>query len=316
MEFRYPGNGDEHDFALCLTHDVDVPKMKYRHIVIDGVRGFSNPIRELRKFMSSEQPWWCFEEIMEIEERHDVRSSFYFLNEKRILSDGKLFEIIGDNEKRFNVDAYTDLIKLHTFYDLYSEDFVTVMHELRDRGWEIGLHGSRDSYREKDRMEYELKELESLVGEEVVGNRQHLWNLDPPTSWRYHRDVGLRYDASLGSAEEYGFRHGYGAIQPFDDHFVVFPTAVMDFALLERDYSIDEMKSECLDLLREAKKEGAILTIDWHIRYFNEDDWPHYSQIYEFFYREGPGTRRLGRSAGSDVREALSGERFHRTMKV
>jgi peptidoglycan/xylan/chitin deacetylase (PgdA/CDA1 family) len=153
------------------------------------------------------------------------------------------------------------------------------MRTLYDRGWEVGLHGSYDSYTDRSTLASEKDRLETVLGAEVIGGRQHYLNLERPETWRHHRRIGLRYDSSLGSTDRVGFHHGYGARRPFDDDFVVFPLTAMEVALL-RDRSPDEAWARCEELLDEAAANDAIMTVLWHQRFFNESEFPGYKRLY------------------------------------
>lgn len=54
-------------------------------------------------------------------------------------------------------------------YDVTDDEIVDVIRTL-DRGrWEVGIHGSYDSYRGPDRLAYEKETPESVVGHEIAG---------------------------------------------------------------------------------------------------------------------------------------------------
>lgn len=260
---------DDYEFALCLTHDVDLPYKTYQapYYAIKN-----RDISHLKSLVSSENPYWQFENIMELEDELGVRSSFYFLNEKRLLREKPVREWF----RPLNWVRYTGN------YRIDDESVVDVIRKLNDGGWEVGLHGSYDSYAERARLEYEKRELERVLGESVVGCRQHFLNLNRPETWEYQREIGLQYDASLGSSVEYGFQHGYDVVRPFDDEFVVFPLTIMEVALVEATKTLEEAYQEIDRLLDEAVEENAVMTILWHPRLFNEDEFPGYSRLYRY----------------------------------
>jgi hypothetical protein len=113
----------------------------------------------------------------------------------------------------------------------------------------------------------------------VVGGRQHHLRL-APDSWRHHRDIGLQYDASLGSSTSYGFAWGYEPRRPFDDDFLVFPLTAMEIALPDPGDQFTEAWEACRQLLAEAAWNDAVMTVLWHPRYFNEQEFPGYRRLY------------------------------------
>ncbi len=164
-------------------------------------------------------------------------------------------------------------------YEVETPEMLDLLDRLHAGGWEVGLHGSYDSYDDPDRLRMEKVTLESALGDEVVGGRQHHLNRGPAT-WSHHRDIGLRYDASPGSSETTGFDHGYLPVRPFGDEFVVFPLTVMEAALPDPGDEFAAAWAECESLLTEAAANGAVMSALWHPRLFTERDFPGYRRLY------------------------------------
>ncbi|MFW6195836.1 MAG: polysaccharide deacetylase family protein [Thermoplasmatota archaeon] len=259
---------DEYDFALCLTHDVDRPYKTYQSLYY-GLKEFD--FYHIKTAFSNERPYWQFENIMELEEELGVRSTFYFLNEKNLLKDKSPKEWF----KPKNWKLYTGR------YDIQIDEIKNIIRKLDEGGWEVGLHGSHDSYDDVERLNYEKEVLEDILGHEIHGIRQHYLNLKKPDTWKNHRKVGLKYDASLGSSDEYGFHYGYKVKHPFDEDFAVFPLTIMESALMGSIESVKDAWNECEKLLKKAKKNNAVMTILWHPRTFNEREFPGYAKIYQ-----------------------------------
>jgi hypothetical protein len=253
-------------FYLCLTHDVD--RVYKRLSAVYGAFRDRDP-RHLKALLPGRRPYWCFEDVMALEEDLGVRSAFYFLNEQR-LRDRPIREWLSPQSWQLYGDRYS----------VSDPDIVDVIHRLDSGGWEVGLHGSYESYREPQRLRAEKGELEAVLGEEVLGGRQHYLNLEVPETWERQADVGLRYDASLGSAETYGFDHGYAPFRPFDDEFVVFPLTVMELSLPNVERRPNGAWRACEGLLEEARENGAVMTVLWHPRFFYEGDFPNYEALY------------------------------------
>jgi peptidoglycan/xylan/chitin deacetylase (PgdA/CDA1 family) len=236
-------------------------------------------------------PYWRFEEIMALEAHLGVRSAFYFLDSKYLLS-------------RPPREWFSPFYWLEWLggYDLTAPAIAQVVRTLDDGGWEVGLHGSYGTHRDPDRLAAEKRKLEAILGHDLQGGRQHYLRLgDPPTdTWGQYRDLGLSYDASLGSSSEYGFRHGYDLLAPFGDDFRVFPLTLMEVAL-ESAPNVDDATSrgtsgrrdgsgrgidveaaweECERLLEEAAANEAVMTVLWHPRYFSTEDFPGYRELY------------------------------------
>jgi len=258
---------DDHEFALCLTHDVDRP---YKTFQIPYYALKKRDPSHLKSLVNSDQPYWQFEEIMRLEKELGVRSSFYFLNEKCLFRDKGLSEW----GKPKNWKLFTGR------YDIASEAVVDIIQTLDEGGWEVGLHGSYDSYDEPERLHYEKETLEDIVGHNVIGGRQHYLNLKQPETWKHHREIGLLYDSSLGLSTDYGFQYGYQPIRPFNDEFVVFPLTLMECTLKNVSTNLERAKKECHRLLEEAQEQNAVMTILWHPRFFNPSEFRGYRELY------------------------------------
>lgn len=254
------------EFALLLTHDVDRP-YKSVQSVYHAIE--HRDLGQLRALRPGVNPWWKFGEIMELEESLGVRSAFYFLRERHLL-------------ERAPSDWLDPFYWVEHFgrYDLETPEMLDLLDRLREGGWEVGLHGSYDSYDDEDRLRMEKTMLESALGESVTGGRQHHLNRGPET-WDHHREIGLRYDASPGSSESFGFDDSYLPIRPFDDEFVVFPLTVMECALPDPGDDFEAAWHECESLLSEAAENDAVMSALWHPRLFNQTDFPGYRQLYQ-----------------------------------
>jgi hypothetical protein len=257
----------DYEFALCLTHDVDRPYKEFRALYYALQE---RPIYHLRTLFSSVNPYWQFEAIMELEEQFGVRSAFYFLDQPSLL----------DRPAREWADPKR-WVQFLGRYDVTADDITEVIRSLDQRGWEVGVHGSIPAHDDRDRLRVEKARIESVLGHPVVGGRQHYLRLAGTRTWRYQAAVGLHYDTSLGSGTEYGFQYGYEPCRPFDDEFVVFPLTLMEQALPDPSTNFEAAWTVCEALLEEAAANGAVMTVLWHPRYFNPDEFPGYRRVYE-----------------------------------
>ena len=260
---------DDAAFALCLTHDVDRP---YK-----GIRSFYYAARErpryhLRTALSTENPYWQFDEITTLEDELSVRSAFYFLNEQHLLADRPVRDWLSP----------TNWVQHLGRYDVTDPELVDVIRDLDGGGWEVGLHGSYHSADDRERLREEKATLEDVLGHSISGGRQHYLNLSVPETWEHHRAIGLEYDASLGSSTKCGFHAGYRPARPFDDEFLVFPLTIMEQALPDPGTRFEDARRTCERLLREAAANDAVMTVLWHPRYFNEREFPGYRRLYRW----------------------------------
>ncbi|MFP8956778.1 polysaccharide deacetylase family protein [Natrialbaceae archaeon A-CW3] len=287
---------DDYEFALCLTHDVDRTTKSFQapyYAVKDR-----DP-SHLLSLVNDERPYWQFEEIMALEDDLGIRSSFYFLNEPCLFRDRPIREWMNPNRWILHLGRY----------DITAPEVQQVIRTLDAEGWEVGLHGSYHSYRDVDRLAEEKETLERILGHSVLGGRQHYLNLQRPKTWEYHSEIGLKYDSSLGSATEWGFRHTKDIYQPFDDDFVVFPLTVMEVALMaSHGGDVSACKDACDELLREASEDQRIMTVLWHSRYFNEDEFPGFRELYVYLIEKAQNMGGWVGPCGTFYEEYLSEE--------
>jgi hypothetical protein len=259
---------DGYEFALLLTHDVDRPYKTYQSLYY-ALTDAGNRRYHLSSMLPSTDPYWQFDRVMAIERDLGVRSAWYFLVEQRI-QDRPLREWLTLDAWRLYAGRYS----------MDNPRIRAVVDDLADGDWEVGLHGSYHSPRDRDRLRAEKRAVEDVLGDRVTGVRQHYLNLAVPETWHHHRAVGLQYDASLGSSDDYGFQHGYGVKRPFDDEFVVFPLTIMEQSLPDPGADFDAALAACESVLREARENDAVASVLWHPRHFSEHDFPGYGRLY------------------------------------
>jgi hypothetical protein len=257
----------DYPFALCLTHDVDRPYRRFYQALYFAAAERAPDY--LRSYFDGDNPFWQFETTMELEDDLGVRSAWYFLTEPPV----------HRTEPRHLLDTTTWLEKLGR-YDLTAPDLRRVVRRLDRQGWEVGLHGSYHTADDRDRLREEKTRIEAVVGHTITGGRQHHLRFDRPATWRHYRELGLDYDASLGSTTDAGFDERYWVQRPFDDDFVVFPLTVMDQTLPDPGTDFARAWEACESLLSEAAANDAVMTALWHPRLFAESEFPGHRALY------------------------------------
>jgi len=254
-------------FMVWLTHDVDRVNKHLMHALYYGLKD-RKPLSHLRSLFAKNDPYWNFESIMELEDRYNARSTFFFLNEsiRPKLTDRKSWILSFGR------------------YNLHSKRIKDIINQVDNAGWEVGLHGSYNSYNDVDLLAREKEELEEIVGHPVLTSRQHYWNNEIPLTWEIHERLGLKYDATFVKRHDVGFNHGIiYPFKPFDSGFTVFPTALMEAYLLEKAGNDVSMAKDYIDaLIDECRMHGSVLTVLWHQRLLNCVDFPEYNLLYEY----------------------------------
>ncbi len=286
VDLTWPG---KNNFAVWLTHDVDRVQKTYQYFThFLKTRNLEHLKGLIRK---KNEPYWNFKNILKIERKYKVKSTFFFLNES------KKIELLDYSTWKLCLGRYN-------FSD---KKISTVIRNLDNVGWEVGLHGSYDSYNNKDILRKEKDQLEAILGKPIEGIRQHYLNLDVPVTWKLQEELGFKYDASFGLTEEVGFREGIcRPFYPFDNDFLEIPLTIMDSPLMDNYQCKKERLKIINDLLDVAEANNSIITILWHQRVFNEKEFPGYSETYEDIIVECK-KRKAWFATGSEIYRHLSG---------
>jgi len=257
-------------FEMRVSHDVDrpseyafcSPRQLLRGMGVDVLRR-----KHLRSALTRPWAWlWdrklhaadpcnTFQWLMELSERHGLRSAFYF--------------VCGRTEPRFDPQ-----------YDADSPAIRNLIRLIHCRGHEIGLHPSYGTYLDADAIRREAQRLLRLCSEEGVaqdawGGRMHYlrWRT-PITLWAWE-DAGLAYDGTLGYADLPGFRCGtcfeYPALDPTASRPLrlrIRPLIAMDATVLSQAYmalgATPAARDEIVKLKNICRAVGGSFTLLWH----------------------------------------------------
>jgi hypothetical protein len=238
-------------YKVHLTHDVDHPFATLgvgpgtvvRQSAGDVVRRRDVRLagRRLRSYAAARRGVLSFDPfnthgfLMDVSERHGLRSSFYFLAG----SDG---------------GAYA------AAYRLDDAPIARLLAAVYARGHEVGLHGSYAALRDATRLRREFQGLRAAakrlgIEQERWGGRQHYLRWESPITWTGWELAGLDYDASAGFAQLPGFRTG-----TCREHAVFDVVGGRPLALRERPLHV-MMDSTLLDYMRLSHSEAAEVVV-------------------------------------------------------
>ena len=232
---------------VFLSHDVDWRRQgpPIEHILQRKDR-FDLKIFEKTK---PEELYRNIPEYMEIEEKYDIRSTFFF---RTIYENG-------------NVIDYEDDIK-----------------QLQKSNWEIGLHTDPQSINSIEMIKQEKEKLESITKDKINGNRVHFLNYNSELPDKLER-LGFLYDSSIRHSKDRIDEKdiGYSKI----NHLIEFPITIMDAYLftymkIKEEGIIPEFK-KTLELSRTIS-ENNVITILWHDNVLKMKGGRMYNKILEF----------------------------------
>jgi len=254
---------------VCLTHDIDRVYKTYQYLTKDMRRG---RLGKLSSLFRKKNPYWMFDEMAELETKYGATSTIFFLHETL------KFNPLKPKEWKLAAGRYS----------LRDPDVSKTIRRFHKDGWEIGLHGSYYSYMNPELLQMEKSILEDELGYEVTGIRQHYLNLVEPETWKYQKEAGFSYDASLGRTDGIGYKDE--RIHPFSDPesgMFVIPLTLMEcYLFAEAGYDKQKALKLAIQWMDHAEKHGCMYTILWHQRMFNEDESPGYRWVYEEILKE------------------------------
>lgn len=270
IQRKWPGVAlKQHQSKVVVSHDVDRPfqylyasaKDITRQVLGDLIKR-KNPRLAVTRYLTwravrggdlVRDPFNTFEWIMDLSEKHGLRSAFYF--------------ICGRTSDEMDAD-----------YEIDQPVMRDLLRRIHERGHEIGLHPSYETYKKPALIRQEFARLLRVCEEEDIaqgawGGRMHYLRWEQPTTMRAWNEVGLAYDSSLVYADHAGFRcgtcHAYPAFDGANDcqlSLRIIPLIIMDQLLLtERSGGCDDAIVQFVaDVKRKVDMVGGILTILWH----------------------------------------------------
>lgn len=268
------------DFAVCLTHDIDVLKKWsmfgiYNEVMNKFVMGHEDIQARRERFAKflyfyakGMDPYRDgMKKIFEFEKSLGVRSTFFFKSGGKSKYDAKYK------------------------WDKFMSGFVS---ELVNSNFEIGLHPSFDSFDKIELMEDEKTKLENLTGLRIDGVRQHYLRYDFEKTPLIHSRLGFKYDSTLGFNLRYGFRSGY--LFPYKIYdvrnnveFEIYeiPLVFMDsvYQYGRSSAGVSDILKEILKIVEVVKCFGGVMTVLFHNSVYDEFDFKGWDFIYEEFVK-------------------------------
>lgn len=254
---------------VALSHDIDRISKTYQY--------FTKSIRAIKKmdlsslkyqvlsFKERNRVFWNFDKIIELEDKYGVKSTHFFLFETI------KFDFIHPANWKLSQGRYS------------KEDprIIEIIRFLDENGWEVGLHGSFNSFKDYSLLVSEKKILENILGKPVFGVRQHYLNLDSHT-WMVQKNAGFLYDSSYGYTKKIGFKDDiYTPFQPFEDQFLEIPLVIMDSCFMEDNKRWDNLEK----IVNQAQDNNGIIVLNWHNNNLHEVEFPGYLRNYELLIK-------------------------------
>jgi hypothetical protein len=182
---------------------------------------------------------WGIDDILAIESRKNIRSTFFILR-----------EVMNDKAIR-------------------------ILRKVAKNGWDVELHPHPKEVVDREKLESSLKWLENTISTTRNGVRNHYLTYNYPETWNTQNLLNLSYDSSLGFRKIFGCRTGTS--QPYRTGFgdlIEIPMIGMDTFWDISDGSgwfhgwkgqrKNEGRSHILSMLQLISKVEGVFTLNWH----------------------------------------------------
>ena len=256
---------DNRDFAVALTHDIDACKRAWlegSYSELKKKHFLSIPKLIFKRFFLKDD-WFNFKMISDLEKEFNATSSFYFLPRK------------GKINKWKNAD-----------YNIKDKDIRKAIKMLKDSGHEIGVHGSFGTHISAEELKTDIDRLNS----NVIGNRFHFLMFDLKKTVDVLEKCDIKYDTTLGFAEQVGFRRGtcypfylYDFLNGNCSDVLEIPLITMDASLQNAKYmglTPEEAFAPVKQLIDEIIKFKGVFTILWHNTFFSAYKYTGWKDVY------------------------------------
>jgi peptidoglycan/xylan/chitin deacetylase (PgdA/CDA1 family) len=281
---RVPRWPDGRTWAAVLTHDVDDVQLfslpaawrllrQARSPRSYAFRGGLTSIGRSLANLGRPDPYWSFDRWTAAEAERGFRSTFFFHPFRPT--------------------------RRHEYDPLYAEhdpvpfahrrgNVADLMRGLRERGWEVGLHGSYLSHRDAAELARQREQIANASGALVRGTRQHFLRFAIDETWEAQEKAGFEYDATCGYNEAVGFRAGLAVPwHPWDPrrgharHLLELPLTVMDGALFRSQrLPLERAVATVREHLDEVREVGGLSVLLWHPNAADERRFPGWWPAY------------------------------------
>lgn len=246
-------------FAFTITRDIDslwkYPRLSVKLLTLKFLSGhiadcwFTLKMNWRKTESDSDDPHHNLMQIFNWEKEHQIRSSIYFMSSN----------LAGDANYQLS-DVTRDL----AYVKLVQGD------------WEIGFHPGYRTFHDEVAFNEEYERFLSAGLPHPCGGRQHGLRVQPPYTWRFWENRRFTYEASIGFAEQDGFKSGicfpYRTFDLLENRVMdlwELPITVMDCTLDRyRGLSLPEIRSTLDDLLSFVQNQHGVFVLLWHNTYF------------------------------------------------
>jgi len=205
---------------------------------------------------------YTFDWYMDVCEKAGAKAAFYFIPTSKEVQNG--------------------------CYELKDKKIQNLIKYIDSRGHEIGVHGSYQTYQDKEKSNLQKNMLDDIlsslgISQKIVGNRQHYLRWDSSITPYVLEYAGFLYDTTGSYADRPGFR--YGVCYEFSMFDILNrkklaikqrPLIVMECTIIDKVYMGLGYSEEALQTMKDLKqkcfKYGGNFSLLWHNSHFKTED--------------------------------------------
>lgn len=256
---------EDKKFVLCLSHDVDYINYPKRHLLKSffysaSKLNFSSFRSDLYNYSIKNSPYKKINNIIDLEKKYGAKSTFFIMTTKKDVK-----------EIRYQ-----------------KGDIESIIGDISDSEFEIGLHGGYYSYNDQLAIKTEKKDLEKIINKKVVGNRFHYLRFETSKTWNLLSKANFLYDSTYGFNDFLGFRNGicypfipYDYTNGSEISIMEIPLNVMDITLFRMTNDWKSAFNLVKYFISIVKRYSGVFTLNWHSDSFNSSYKKNYVSLYE-----------------------------------
>lgn len=260
-------------FAVCLIHDIDVifPSLlnifhlSHRQMkkgsIKDGFKALFS------RFGRKSNPFFNFEEIIELERKYGATSGFYFAG-------------LQKGEKGYNYNI---------------SDLACELKDIRENGWEVGFLGSQSLCCDAKDMLSQKLQLEDVLRDKVLGYVSPQNSFTTPETWKMLDLAGFEYITTY--VDTRGMDLSTSLYYPLRAHdlekkiinIVVLPLNIMDYNIPINfanpngtSNDIEEVWRSTKQVIDQVSERSGVLTLRWPNKAIRGDGLDLYEKILSY----------------------------------
>ena len=220
----------------------------------------------------NDDPVFCFDDWMKVEEEAGARSTFFFFGLVRALSkDGRRYAAEDPRLKE-------------------------LIARMTAGGWEAGVHFTPRGHLDPQSLSAQRNRLSAAAGSPIRSARHHFLTTSYPASWQAYGEAGIDVASNVGyRSGRNGFRAGtcwpYApeASGPSD------PLIEIPFHIIDAKTIPDPPAQAAVfaDFVAHAKRVGGVIVVNYHTDLFSEELAPGVAESYRQILQQIAGDEEL-----------------------